>query len=125
MALAIVILAVRDPHASARFYESFLGWKRAVDVPVYVELSSGEGAALGLYQAEGFARNTGVPIAPRGGPGTSPAECYFRVADLDEAERAIRAAGGVCLSPRAARSWGETVAYYLDPDGHVVALAQR
>ncbi len=38
--------------------------------------------------------------------------------------RSLLAAGGRLLSALAPRPWGETVAYYADPDGNVIAVAQ-
>lgn len=35
------------------------------------------------------------------------------------------AAGATELSPLSMRDWGDLAAYSLDPDGHVVAFAQR
>jgi uncharacterized glyoxalase superfamily protein PhnB len=38
---------------------------------------------------------------------------------------AIEAAGGRPLSPLAERAWGEQAGWFADPDGNVIAVAQR
>ncbi len=37
----------------------------------------------------------------------------------------VRAAGGREVSPLASRPWGDRAAYFADPDGHVLAVAER
>src|SRR5262245_59831607 len=39
----LTILAVDDLARAARFYEAAFGWRRHVDVPVYVEFETGSG----------------------------------------------------------------------------------
>ena len=46
------------------------------------------------------------------------------VADVAKAHQRALAAGARELDPPGARDWGDTVAYSLDPDGHVLAFAQ-
>jgi predicted enzyme related to lactoylglutathione lyase len=93
-----VIFAVSDLRPSLEFYERAFGWPRNdwIDYTNYVELLPPDGGALGLYEREGFAAT---------------------VAALEEA-------GGRPISPLAARDWGEEAAWFADPDGNVVAVAQ-
>ncbi|UFN45145.1 VOC family protein [Nocardioides okcheonensis] len=51
-------------------------------------------------------------------------ELYLRCADTSAALARALDAGGRLLDDLQRRSWGEHVGYVLDPDGHVVALAQ-
>jgi len=53
----------------------------------------------------------------------APAAVYPGVDDLPEACGQVECAGGRLLSPASPRVWDDTVAYYADPDGHVLALA--
>lgn len=122
MTHAITVIAVDDVQESARFYQTVLELPRTVDTPVYVELALA-GHALGLYQRDGFARNVGAAAPPRPS-GIGAAELYVRVANLDAAIERARGAGARELSPRALRAWGEEAAYFSDPDGFVLALAQ-
>lgn len=124
--LELVVLAVSDVARATHFYTAVFGWKREVDAPVYAELPTGAGARLGLYVRMGFARNPGAepPELPRAGA-ISPAELYVRCDDAAGTLARVPAAGGRLLSPLSSRDWGETVGYAADPDGHVVAVAQR
>ena len=49
---------------------------------------------------------------------------YVRVDDLDETVARIETAGGRPLSPVRERQWGETAAWFADPDGNLLAVAR-
>ena len=115
----IIILAVDDLPRAAEFYKRGLGFRPVVETPAYVEFAEG----VGVYQRDGFGVN--VVERPAAAVGLASTELYFRVAELDRASAALIAAGAHPLSPASARPWGETVAYFADPDGNVVALAGR
>ncbi len=121
-----VIFAVADLARSLEFYERAFGWPRndAIDFTNYVELLPPSGGALGLYEREGYAVLVGAePVEiPEGR--VSAAYLYVRVDDVDAAVRDIEAAGGRALGELASRPWGETAAWFADPDGNVVAVAQ-
>jgi catechol 2,3-dioxygenase-like lactoylglutathione lyase family enzyme len=120
----LTILAVEDLARSSRFYEQSFGWPRVVDVPVYVELAVPGGMRLGLYERNGFGRNTGqVPVRIPSG-GLSPTELYFQVDDMAQALDGLRRTGARELSPRSLRDWGDEAAYFADPDGNVVVVAR-
>ena len=121
---ALTILAVDDVARAARFYETTFGWKRRVDVPVYVEFDTGDGPRLGVYLRRGFAVNTRCDPAPRVVGATTATELYFVVDDVDAAVARALAAGARMLSPCAPRDWGDDVAYVEDPDGNVIAFAR-
>lgn len=120
----IVIFAVSDPTASARIYSEVFGFVVQVDAPNYVELRMTQGSSLGLYQKEGFPRNFGGRIAPKAAGAAQPAELYVRVPDASAVIGALEAHGWALQSALAERPWGERVAYFLDPDGFVVAVAE-
>jgi RimJ/RimL family protein N-acetyltransferase/catechol 2,3-dioxygenase-like lactoylglutathione lyase family enzyme len=119
---ALTILAVPDLARAVAFYRAALDWPVIVETPVYVELAHA-GRRLGVYRRDGFAQNTGRPPAAVADHETASAELYF-YCDLDVAIEAMERAGAECLSPRAARSWGDEAAYYRDPFGHVIVLAR-
>lgn len=108
---------------AATFYDAAFGWPRRIDVPVLVEYALPDGRGLGVYQREGFAKNTGEPAAAPPRDGTTATELYLRCDDLDAAIARVEAAGARLLSARAPRDWGDEAAYYADPDGNVLALA--
>jgi predicted enzyme related to lactoylglutathione lyase len=124
MRLALIILAVRDLSRAVTFYRAAFGWAQTVDVPVYAEFALPGSLRLGLYQREGFGRNTGqLPMAvPEGG--LSGTELYLYTEDLPSAATRLMELGARQLSPIAQRDWGDEVAYFADPDGNVLALAR-
>lgn len=120
--LAIVVLAVADVARAKAFYVRAFGWEVAVDLPVYVQLRLPGKTAVSLYLREGFAAQTGeLPSACPAGAITA-AELYLQVDDLETATARLVEAGARVLSPAARRSWGDTAAYFADPDGNVVAI---
>jgi predicted enzyme related to lactoylglutathione lyase len=121
-----VIFAVADLARSLDFYERAFGWPRNewIDYDNYVELLPPTGGALGLYEREGYAALVGAEPAEIPDDRVSPAYLYVRVEDVEETVRRIEEAGGRALGELAPRSWGETAAWFADPDGNVVAVAQ-
>jgi catechol 2,3-dioxygenase-like lactoylglutathione lyase family enzyme len=120
----LTILAVEDVPRARGLYDAAFGWPTDVDLPVYVEYVLPGDQRIGLYARRGFARNTGVvPVATPTGA-IAPTELYLRVDDLEEAAGRLAAAGARLLSPAAPRDWGDTVAYFADLDGNVLAIAR-
>ena len=120
-----VIFAVSDVDRSAAFYQGVFDWPRnePIDYEEYVELRAPDGT-LGLCERETYAGLTQVtPIAPRNGE-VSPAYLYVRVPDVRTTIARLDEAGARLLAPLAPRSWGEEAAWFADPDGNVVAVAQ-
>jgi catechol 2,3-dioxygenase-like lactoylglutathione lyase family enzyme len=121
----LTILAVTDLQKSVDFYRRAFGWETEVEVPVYVEFKLPGGNFLGVYVREAFGRNTGqVPFEIPPGE-LSGTEIYLRVTDLPRAVGRLESAGARLLSAAAARDWGDTAAYYADPDGNVLVVASR
>ena len=120
-----VILAVTDLERSLAFYESAFDWPRnaRIDYANYVELHPPDGGTVGLYEREGYAQTVGAEPAPTVEGKVAPAYVYVRVADVDESVTRLKAAGGRSLSPLRPRDWGETAAWFADPDGNVIAVA--
>lgn len=50
-------------------------------------------------------------------------ELYFRVEDALAASLRLRKSGAVLVSAFAPRPWGDRVAYFLDPDENLIAVA--
>jgi predicted enzyme related to lactoylglutathione lyase len=120
----LTILAVSDVARAARFYETVFGWRRHVDLPVYVEFDVGGGPRVSIYLRGGFAQNTGRTPSPPAPDATTSTELYFLVEDVGASLARALAAGAQLLSPAAPRVWGDTVAYATDPDGNVLAFAR-
>lgn len=113
------ILYVTDQARARDFYAAVLRQPPILDMPGMTEFDLG-GATLGLMPAGDMLHMLGARLDARGG---QRCEVYLRRDDAPHAVRRALAAGGRLLSPREPRPWGETVAYQLDPDGHVLAFA--
>lgn len=120
----LTILAAREIAPLVSFYREGFGWPVTVETPVYVELSIDGARRLGVYQRDGFGRNTGqVPVEVPPGE-LAPVELYLDAPDLEPALERLRRAGARELSPLAPRPWGDEAAYFADPAGNVVVLAR-
>jgi predicted enzyme related to lactoylglutathione lyase len=121
-----VIFAVTDLKRSLGFYESAFDWPRneRISYSNYVELHPPDGGTLGLYERDGFAGTVGAEPLEIPDGAVSPAHVYVRVDDLDETVARIETAGGRPLSPVRERQWGETAAWFADPDGNLLAVAR-
>jgi predicted enzyme related to lactoylglutathione lyase len=121
-----VIFAVTDLARSLDFYERAFGWPRNewIDYTNYVELLPPTGGSLGLYERGGYAQLVGAEPVEIPEERVSAAYLYVRVDDVEDAVRRVERAGGRPLAELAPRPWGETAAWFADPDGNVVAVAQ-
>jgi len=120
-----LIFAVNDVTRSVGFYQAVFGWPRneRIDYREYVELHAPDGT-LGLCERDTYARLTGAtPMTPENGD-VSPTYLYVRVPDVREAIAKLDEAGARPLAPLASHSWGDQAAWFADPDGNVVAVAQ-
>ena len=112
--LTHVALAVRDPRASLEFYEAVLGV-----VPVYEDADFIQAQTPGSRDVIVFERNAKTA----GGKG-GVAHFGFRLrepGDIDEACRAIEAAGGR-IRDRGEFVPGEPYVFFTDPDGYEVEI---
>lgn len=121
-----IILYVRDQRASAAFYQKIFKKAPDLDVPGMTEFQLAENVKLGLMPNRGIAKLLGNTLPhPDEGNGIPRCELYLYVDDLRfEYENALKA-GSRLLSPPALRDWGDTVCYLADPDGHVIAFAEK
>lgn len=121
---ALTILAVEQLRESVDFYRAAFDWPLEVETPVYVEMRLPGGQRLGLYQREGFGKNTGQ-VPARVPPGElSPCELYFYADDVPAALERLRGAGARELSALSLRPWGDEAAYFADPGGNVLVIAR-
>lgn len=117
------ILYVRDQQRSRELYRVLLGREPVLDVPGMTEFDLG-GCTLGLMPSSGIARIITPALPhPDQGHGVPRCELYLRVDDLEVAVERAQLAGLAVVSAAADRDWGDRVAYFADPDGHVIALA--
>jgi predicted enzyme related to lactoylglutathione lyase len=121
-----VVLAVSDLRRSMDFYERAFDWPRneRIDYSNYIELLPPDGGAVGLFESDGYSQLVGAESAPIPEGRVAPAYVYVRVDDVEAVASRVEEAGGRPLSPLATRSWGEAAAWFADPDGNVIAVAE-
>ena len=118
-----LILYVRDQTAATAFWRAVLDRQPVLDEPGMTEFTLGNQVVLGLMPEAGIRTLLGPLPDPGAARGIPRAEIYLVVANPAGCHARALAAGATELSPLARRSWGNDVAYSLDPDGHVVAFA--
>lgn len=123
---AYLILYVADQERSHAFYRAVLQIEPSLHVPGMTEFKLNAGSVLGLMPARGIKALLGDRLPdPAQANGIPRAELYLLVDDAAVLHRRALAAGAREVAPLAPRDWGHTVAYSLDPDGHVLAVASR
>ena len=122
----LFILYVNDQEVSTSFYSRVLGKTPDLHVPGMTEYTLGDDATLGLMPSGGIKRlfDNSFPDPDRA-QGIPRCELYLTVEDAASHHRRALEAGARELSGLALRPWGDLAAYSLDPDGHVLAFAER
>lgn len=120
------ILYVDDQSKSTLFYEGIFRKQADLNVPGMTEFQIAENCKLGLMPNRGISKILAPHVPdPSSGTGISRCELYFFVKDLQlEFENAIRC-GAQLVSPISDRDWGDRVCYFADPDGHIIAFAEK
>lgn len=111
--LALVILLVTDPAASAAFYRDLLGIEPAEQSPTFAMFTLPSGVGVGLWSS------ATVEPPPSGTPGTS--ELCFIEDDVDAVHAAWVARGVPIAQAPTDLDFGRTFVA-LDPDGHRVRV---
>jgi predicted enzyme related to lactoylglutathione lyase len=120
------ILYVADQEHSTRFYSTVFAQLPTLHVPGMTEFTLSENCILGLMPAAGIKRLLGEPLPhPAQAAGIPRCELYLIVDDASAYHQRALDEGAAELSGFALRDWGDWVAYSLDPDGHVLAFAER
>jgi catechol 2,3-dioxygenase-like lactoylglutathione lyase family enzyme len=120
------ILYVKDQYASARFYSDVLGRKPKLHVPGMTEFELGKECVLGLMPEAGIKRLLGPSLPdPALSKAVPRAELYLVVEDAATCQSRALGAGAREMSPLSLMDWGHKAAYSLDPDGHVLAFAEK
>jgi predicted enzyme related to lactoylglutathione lyase len=120
------IIYVADQVCSRNFYATVLNSQPLLDVPGMTEFELSAGCKLGIMPENGIARilQNRLPH-PASGNGIPRCELYMLSADAPGLMNRLNEAGATLVSPMADRDWGHSVAYYADPDGHIIAVARE
>jgi uncharacterized glyoxalase superfamily protein PhnB len=121
-----IILYVRDQRRSADFYQKLLRKAPTLDVPGMTEFVLSENCTLGLMPNSGIVKILKETTPhPDLGNGIPRCELYLRVENIQQEFENAQRCGALEISPVEARDWGDTVCYFADPDGHVIAFAVK
>ena len=85
-----------------------------------------ESYKIGLMPNDGIAKIlAGNTPHPATGSGVPRCELYFYIEDIQlEFDNALKC-GARLISPISDRDWGDRVCYFSDPDGHIIAFAEK
>lgn len=120
------ILYVKDQTRSRNFYQSILQIKPVLDVPGMTEFRLSEECILGLMPEEGIAKILSDKVPnPSDGNGIPRCELYLYIENIQQYfDRAI-ASSAKLVSEIQDRNWGDRACYFVDPDGHIIAFAEK
>lgn len=120
------ILYVHDQQASTSFYQQLLRQEPALYVQGMTEFCLSDCCILGLMPNEGIAKIlTDHMPHPNLGSGIPRCELYLYVNDVLATFHHALQLGAKLISPVSDRNWGDTACYFADPDGHIIAFAQK
>ncbi|MCK5152277.1 MAG: hypothetical protein KAQ65_10560 [Candidatus Thorarchaeota archaeon] len=119
------ILFVESQERSREFYKSVLQSEPTLDVEGMTMFEIAGKISMGLMPETNISKILGTEVPnPSQGNGIPRCEIYLFVDNPDARLQDIEAAGGTRISKMSERSWGDSVAYGMDPDGHIIALAK-
>ncbi len=120
------ILYVSDQKKSKEFYQKILQLKPVLDVSGMTEFQLSATTKLGLMPEDGIAKILQNKLAhPAKANGAPRCELYLLVDEVQPYIEKISDYGAKLISPLANRDWGDKVAYFADPDGHIIAFAEK
>lgn len=120
------ILYVNDQETSCKFYQNIFRKNPDLNVPGMTEFNLSNDCKIGLMPNKGIAKILADKIPhPDSGNGIPRCELYLYVDDIQiEFENATKS-GAKLISPIIVRDWGDKVCYFSDPDGHIIAFAEK
>lgn len=120
------ILYVADQKRSTDFYGSLLGLEPVLNVPGMTEFQLTSTCKLGLMPESGIAKIISKKAPhPATASGIPRCELYLYVDDLLTYYKRAITLNSPLISALEERDWGDTVCYFSDPDGHIIAFAQK
>jgi lactoylglutathione lyase len=120
-------LVVRDVQAAVHFYESVLGFQRAISVPddppfVFASVTNGAGVEIFFNDQKAVAEDY-PPLArdPLGGTLTLFLECE----GVEEILAAVEKSGARIVMPLKTQFYGMREFAFQDPEGWIVTVAEK
>jgi lactoylglutathione lyase len=116
------VLYVDDVAASSSFYSAAFGLslRFITEEADYAEFETGQ-TALALCSRSLGVESTGLDLVEH----RPMSNVTFVVEDVQSAWDVALTHGAIAQKPPMTKPWGQTSAYVLDPDGHVIELATR
>jgi len=111
---------VEDMARSRAFYVDLLGLPVCMDHGLHLTLADN---SLSLWQRES-AESVIYGQAQAAGTNRPRFELYFEAEDLDRFASTLEKQGIPFLNPLAEMPWGQMALRVLDPDGHIVEVAE-
>ena len=120
------ILYVANQQLSSDFYTKLFRKNPELNVPGMTEFLLTENVKLGLMPNNGIAKIlTDKTPHPELGNGIPRCELYLYVEDIVmEFNNAVNTAAKL-ISNIQDRTWGDKACYFADPDGHIIAFAEK
>lgn len=120
-----IILYVRDQQTSTDFYAEVLNKNPILNLPGMTEFELSQHTILGLMPVSGIKKLLGSKLPDmEKAAGIPRSEVYLVIDNAQEYCDRTVLAGAALLSPLQQRDWNHKAAYFLDPDGHVLAFAE-
>ncbi|MFP7465181.1 VOC family protein [Bacillus safensis] len=120
MKMKYTILYVNDVEASIYFYQHVLGFPIKLRVESYVEFDTGD-VTLSINSRQDVKEALGLPV-PETNQTSQTFEIGFVVDDVEQTIASMKEKGVPIIKEPAKKTWGQTVAYVSDPDGHFIEI---
>lgn len=120
----MTVLYIENLEISKKFYSVLLDQEPILDELGMVEFQLMPNVKLGLMPLKGIVKLLGMAVRHKAGDYPPCCELYLKHADPEGCLERLDAAGGKIVQPLKTMSWGDEVAYAIDPDGHVLAFAR-
>jgi catechol 2,3-dioxygenase-like lactoylglutathione lyase family enzyme len=118
--LFAVCLLVEDARKSFEFYSKTLGLEVNSQDGSFADFKLGE-TSLAIFQ-----KDEATTMIPRGYFNTGGGVILgFQVDDVQKACEQLTEKGVVIIEGPKTTSWGQTVAYFTDPDGNIWEISQK
>lgn len=120
------IIYVKDQEISSKFYRNIFRNDPDLNVPGMTEFNVADNCKIGIMPNKGIAEILADKTPhPDNGNGIPRCELYFYVDDIHyEFDNATKS-GAKLISAILDRDWGDQVCYFSDPDGHIIAFAEK
>ncbi len=120
------ILYVSDQEKSAQFYQKIFRKIPDLNVPGMSEFILSDVCKVGLMPINGIIKIlNGKTQDPNIGNGIPRCELYLLVDNVETEFKNATNCGASLVSPILEMDWGDRVCYFMDPDGHIIAFAEK